>query len=109
MSAWRKGSGQAIVAIARKRLVVWHVLTDRAADRQAEVEAVAWKFMSWRAQRGLARRTGCSRGAFVRQQLPQLGVGAELTVRHSGSERIRVPPPEAEEGRLDARPPVSSG
>ncbi len=108
--AHRKGSGKAIVAIARKLLVVvWHVLTERVVDRQAEVEAVARKFMTWGAQRGLARRTGCSRGAFVRQQLQRLGVGAELTVLRYGGERIQVPPPETEAGRLEARPPVLSG
>jgi hypothetical protein len=41
--ARRKPTNKAIVAIARKLLVVvWHVLTECAADRQANEEMVAF-------------------------------------------------------------------
>jgi hypothetical protein len=39
---------KAIVAIARQLLVViWHVLTERAADQPADPERVAFKLMRW--------------------------------------------------------------
>jgi hypothetical protein len=41
-------SAKAIVAIARKLLVaVWHVLTERAADKHADPQRVATKLMRW--------------------------------------------------------------
>ena len=44
--AARTGKKKAIIAIARKLLVVmWNVLTHQEADRYAEVEAVGRKFM----------------------------------------------------------------
>jgi hypothetical protein len=44
----RLGKNKAIVAIARKLLVVvWHVLTNHEADRHAEPEKVALKFVVW--------------------------------------------------------------
>jgi len=46
--AARIGKGKAIVAIARKPLVViWPILTERVADRRAETPAVARKFLRW--------------------------------------------------------------
>ncbi|MBU0492393.1 MAG: transposase [Chloroflexi bacterium] len=46
--AARPGKPKAIVAIARKLLVVvWQVLTQRAADRHADPDRVARKLMVW--------------------------------------------------------------
>jgi hypothetical protein len=46
--ARRKPANRAIVAIARKLLVVvWHVLTECVADRKANEETVAFKLMIW--------------------------------------------------------------
>src|SRR5262249_45942642 len=46
--ARRLGERKAIVAVARKLLVVvWHVLTHRQSDRQAEDVAVARKLFAW--------------------------------------------------------------
>lgn len=93
--AARVGERKAVVAVARKLLVaVWHVLTDRVADRHAEAEAVARKFMVWAAARGTAGRAGLSRGAFVRRQLSRVRLGAELTALRYGSDRVRLPPPD---------------
>ena len=63
----RMPATKAIVAIARKLLVViWHVLSKRAADRQADSVAMARRlFRSWAAHR-LATQRGLGRGAFVR-------------------------------------------
>jgi transposase len=76
----RMPPAKAIVAIARKLLVViWHVLTERAADRQADPVAVARRLFRWGATHHLATRSGLSRGGFVRQALDQIGVGQDLT------------------------------
>jgi transposase len=76
----RMPAAKAIVAIARKLLVViWHVLTERAADRQADPVAVARRLFRWGAAHHLATQSGHSRGGFVRKALDQLGVGHDLT------------------------------
>lgn len=76
----RMPTAKAIVAIARKLLVViWHVLTARAADHQADPVAVARRLFRWGAAHHLARQRGLSRGAFVRNSLDQIGLGQELT------------------------------
>jgi transposase len=74
------GKGKAIVAIARKLLVVvWHVLTQQAADRHADRPMVTRKVERWGASHGLAARAGLSRGAFARQRLDHLGIAPDAT------------------------------
>jgi len=76
----RMPAAKAIVAIARKLLVViWHVLTARTADQHADPVAVARRLFRWGAAHHLARLRGLSRSAFVRSHLDQIGVGPELT------------------------------
>ncbi len=89
----RIGRQKAIVAIARKLLVVvWHVLTARAADRRAEELAVARSFMNWGTYRRLAHHLHTPRIQFVRQQLDRVGIGQSLTVlRHYGHD-YALPP-----------------
>jgi transposase len=71
------GKGKAIVAIARKLLVVvWHVLTHRVADRHADRPMVTRKLQRWGASHGLAAQSGLSSGAFARQLLDRLGMAA---------------------------------
>lgn len=75
----RMPAGKAIVAIARKLLVVvWHVLTEQVVDRQADTEEVARRFFRWGARYQVATQVGLSRGSFVRKQLDQLRIGQEL-------------------------------
>jgi hypothetical protein len=75
----RMPAGKAIVAIARKLLVVvWQVLAKPMADRQAAATAVACRFFRWGARYQLATLQGMSRGAFVREQLDRLNIGHEL-------------------------------
>jgi hypothetical protein len=77
--AQRIGEGKAIVAIARKLLVViWHVLSAQAPDRHADTPAVARRLLRWGASHRLASGLGLSRAAFVRQQLDRLGLGHDL-------------------------------
>jgi transposase len=88
----RMNKRKAIVAVARKLLVViWHVLAEQVADRQAEVEAVARKLLLWGSAKGMARQLYGTRGVFVRQQLTRLGLGAELTKAGYGKEAIKLP------------------
>lgn len=75
----RIGKQKAIVAIARKLLVVvWHVLTAQAADRQADPQAVARSLMTWATRYGLATSLGMSRTLFVRRELDRLGIGQTM-------------------------------
>jgi len=92
--AARRGTGRAIVAIARKLLVVlWHVLTKHEADRHADLPAVARRLMRWGAYHGVASSLGLPRSAFVRRELDRLQMGQSLeTLRFSGR-LIRLPPP----------------
>ncbi len=80
----RLGSNKAIVVIARKLLVVvWHVLTDREADRHVMPQKVADKFLWWSRFLGDEKRGGLTSRQFVRLQLMRLKMGDDLThVRH---------------------------
>lgn len=71
----RIGKQKAITAIARKLLVViWHVLTKKEADHQADVQAVARSFLRWATEHRLARSQKVHRHEFVRQRLATLGL-----------------------------------
>jgi transposase len=92
----RIGKGKAIVAIARRLLVVvWHTLSERSADRHGQTLPIAQKLMRWATFRHVATRQGLSRGAFVRRQLEQLGLGQELDQLPFKGKRLRLPSPEA--------------
>jgi transposase len=72
--AVRAGRQKAIVAIARKLLVVvWHVLTEHAADRHADPHAVARKLTNWGSRHRLATSLGLSRPQFVQHHMQHLG------------------------------------
>jgi transposase len=91
----RTGYNKAIVAIARKLLVaVWHVLTKRTADRFAEPERVARKFMQHGYRLGQAHRpAGQTVAAYVREQLDRLAIGTELeALRTSSTRTLKLPP-----------------
>lgn len=89
----RLGRNKAIVAIARKLLVVvWHVLTEQVADDHADPQKVAFKFMSWSYKLGRERRRGLTTGMFVRSHLAALGVGGSLETITRGRQRMQIPP-----------------
>lgn len=74
----RRGKHKAIVAIARKLLVVvWNVLTLQVADRQAQPEAVTRALFRWQDNHSLARQVNLSRAEFVRRELARLGLDQE--------------------------------
>jgi transposase len=98
----RLGRNKTIVAIARKLLVVvWHVLTDGETDRFADPELVARKLLAHAERLGKrGRPAGQTAGAYVRTQLDQLGLGAELThIPRGRKQRVRMPPA-AVEGKV---------
>jgi transposase len=81
----RMGKHKAIVAIARKLLVVvWHVLTYQQADRQADPQQVARYFLNWGRKLGAANRQDQPVATFARQQLDRVGLGQELEQVHLG-------------------------
>ena len=97
--AQRRGSGKAIVAIARKLLVVvWHVLQAREADRHADPAQVASKFFGWSERVGKVARGGEPAGTFVRRELDRVGLGAELAQITRGGQVYRLPPSPALSG-----------
>jgi len=78
--AYRIGRLKAIVAIVRKLLVVvWHVLTERVADRNADPEMVAFKLMLWSWKLDKNKRSGLTTRQFVRYHLLRLSLGHDLT------------------------------
>ncbi|GHO60316.1 hypothetical protein [Ktedonobacter robiniae] len=95
----RLGKNKAIVAIARKLLVVvWHVLTNHEADRYAEPEKVALKFVVWSRKIGAQNRAGLKTREFVRRELMRLKMGEDLeTIGWKSTKLIRLP--SLEEGK----------
>jgi hypothetical protein len=78
-------SNKAIVVIARRLLiVVWHVLTDREAERHVVLQKVADKFLLWSRYLGAGKRDGLTSCQFIRLQLMRLKLGDELTHVRSG-------------------------
>ena len=76
----RIGRHKAIVAIARKLLVViWHVLSKQRVDRQADPLRVTKFFLAWGRQAKVYARLGFKASEFARQQLDILGIGQEIT------------------------------
>ena len=78
--AKRIGEHKAVVAIARKLLiVVWHVLLAKSADRRADAEQVAFKLMVWSWKLSDEQRGGLTSRQFIRAHLIRLGLGEDLT------------------------------
>jgi len=90
----RLGHNKAIMAIARKMLVVvWHVLTHQTADRFSDPARLARRLLTFAYRVGKANRQGETAAAYVRRQLDLLGVGADLTGIPCGNRpAIPLPP-----------------
>ncbi len=77
--ATRIGKKKAIVAIARKLLVIiWHVLSKKETDRHADRDPLARTIMEWARNKSMATSLGLSRVEFVRRELDRIGIGAEM-------------------------------
>lgn len=91
--AQRIGRHKAIVAIARKLLVViWHVLSKQRVDRQADPQRVVRFFLAWGRQAKSFARLGLKASQFARQQLDVLGIGQELPSLITYGVTYRLPP-----------------
>jgi transposase len=78
--ARRMHPNKAIVAIAHQLLIaVWHVLTERVADKQADAKRVAVKLMRWSWELTDEQRGGLTTRQFVRYHLMRLKLGEDLT------------------------------
>ncbi len=90
----RLGYNKAIVAIARKLLVVmWYLLTQECANRFAEPERVARKFLQHAYRLGKANRAeGQTTLGYVRAQLDRLGLGMDLDGIAWGKRTYPLPP-----------------
>ena len=53
--------------------MIWQVLIAKGADRQTDVEQMAFKLMVWIWKRSAAQRSGMTTGQFTRAQLMLLG------------------------------------
>ena len=86
----RMPANKAIVAIARRLLVaVWHVLTERAADRRADPDMVAYKLMIWSWKLNDVQRGGLTSRQFVRYGLMRLKIGQEISrIKRMGNRPI---------------------
>ena len=60
-------------------MVVWHVLTESVADRNADQDMVAFKLMLWGWKLGEEQRGGLTTPQFVRRGLMTLQMGENLT------------------------------
>lgn len=87
----RIGKKKAIVAIARKLLVViWHVLSAAETDRRANADNVAGKLMLWAWQIGQTQRP-LSPGQFIRYNLLKLNLGRDLDFIVRGGVKRLIP------------------
>jgi transposase len=93
----RMGRSKAVVAIARKLLVVvWHLLAEEAADRFGKDEQVARQFFGFAYKVGVENLPdGQSAKEFTRNQLDRLGLGQEMTHIPWGSKNFQLPPSKA--------------
>jgi hypothetical protein len=87
----RKPKNQAVVAIARKLLIaVWHVLTERAADKNAIPAMVAFKLMVWSWKLSDQERGGLTSRQFIRYHLMRLKLGEDLPYLTTGKDTQRA-------------------
>ena len=102
----RMDKNAAIVVIAHKLLIaVWHVLTERVADRHADPELVAFKLMTWSWKLTAEQRGGLTTRQFTRYHLLRLKLGDELThVVRGGAKRLIAPAEEV----LTLKPELSA-
>ncbi len=90
----RLGAQKAIVAVARKLLVVvWHVLTKREADRHGDTQAIARKLYTWVSRCGATPGHHRPLRLLVRREFDRLGLDApEVMVGYGRNRRPLAPP-----------------
>jgi transposase len=90
----RIGRNKAIVAIARKLLViVWHLLSEHAVEKKLDLPRLARKFYEFAYTVGKSNWGDCpTAAAFIRHQLDQAGVGRNFHSFTYARRRIQLPP-----------------
>lgn len=88
------GRNKAIVAIARKMLVIiWHILTKHQADKKLDLGRLARKYYEFAYTVGKANWGDCDNAlAFIRRKLDEAGVGQEMTSFTYSRRKIVLPP-----------------
>jgi transposase len=87
----RKPKNKAIAAVARRLLIaVWHVLTERAADKNAIPNMVALKLMLWSWKLSDQERSGLTSRQFIRYHLMRLKLGENLPYLITGKDTKRA-------------------
>lgn len=93
--AARIGRSKAIIAIARKMLVVmWHLLREKVANEAANQPQIARRLWRWGTLLKKEGRQTLSLGQFVRLKLDKLEIGAELEEVRWGKTIYSLPPPQ---------------
>lgn len=81
------------MAVARKLLVVvWHVLNEEVAQKEADEERVAKARIHWSLDLRARGRGGVSSKEFVRRELTALGLGRGLESFGWAGKPISLPP-----------------
>ena len=94
----RLGYNKAIVAIARKLLIlVWHVLSRKAVERFTEPQKVAQKMLKFAYAVGKQNRSGTA-GQFARERLDALGIAQDLDGIAWGAKKPVPMPPSKQKG-----------
>lgn len=90
----RIGRNKAVVAIARKMLVImWHILSKHEADKQLDLERLARKYYEFAYTVGKANWGDCKTAVtFIRRKLDEVGVGQEMNSFTYSRKRIILPP-----------------
>jgi hypothetical protein len=70
---------------------VWHVLTERVADKHAEPKMVACKLMRWSWELTEEQRGGLSSRQFIRLCQPRNKKSAESRFKMSAFSRLKSP------------------
>jgi hypothetical protein len=87
----RMPKAKAITTVARKLLVViWHVLSNRELDRNADSQAVARSLMTWATNHRVATSLGLTRPAFVKRELTRLGIVDQVKTMRYGSKVYNI-------------------
>jgi transposase len=101
----RLGRNKALVAVARKLLVVvWHVLTKAEADRHVTPHEAARSLFRFVYRAGVRHLPeGETALGYTRKHLDRLRIGQELTRIEWGSKRFKLPPSALTESALPAK------
>jgi len=91
--AYRIGKMKAIVAIARKILmIIWKVLTKRIANHLENIDKIIRSLMKWAETYRTASRLGLKRPEFVRIELDRLGIMASIEKYQYANKTYKLPP-----------------